>query len=113
LALVGCSNSGPVQVTTDAPAGNALAFVIAACGARGSQVEVEESVRVVTLRATVEQHAGDSCASIRQVDLRVPLGDREVVDADTGDAIPRPSGRAGRSPSSRAVAPECAPPATD
>jgi len=75
------------------PAGMALDLVIAACNPTGLRVEVEESDSSVSLRATVEQHAaGDDCASVRQVDLRAPLGDRQVVDAGTGDSIPPTSG---------------------
>ncbi len=93
VALTGCGTGGEVEVMSAVPVGQSLSVQIAACNPKNLQVAVREQEDRVELRATVDSEArGDLCASVEQVRLARPLGDRAVIDASTGRTVPQTDG---------------------
>lgn len=87
-AVVGCDNGGhpvSIQSVEVVAEGRALDVTVDGCGQVA--IDVDERADRVSLAASVEGDDGD-CASGDLVQLDAPLGEREIVDALTGDTVP-------------------------
>lgn len=87
-AVAGCDDGGQsvsIQSVEVAAEGRALEVTVDGCGQVA--IDVDERADRVSLAASVEGDDGD-CASGDLVQLDAPLGEREIVDALTGDTVP-------------------------
>jgi len=98
VMLAGCAalglqaRRGPVSLSNMTLVGEAtLEAGLSTCGGEPELASLEQAADVVTVEvvATAPVNGiGPSCSDILRVDLDAPLGDREVVDAVSGQTLP-------------------------
>lgn len=87
ILLAACSSTAQIfeaYVTED---GRELQLGVNSCNA-DLKVEVREDEERVAIRVTVRNDTMDDCMDGVTVALEEPLGERELVDAATGQAVP-------------------------
>lgn len=87
LVLAGCGSSTIeiVEVFAD-PTSTRLELSVDSCLADPT-VEAKETDREVRLTVTGDEASGNDCLDSASVTLSKPLGDREVIDASTGESV--------------------------
>jgi hypothetical protein len=91
LASCGDDGYGDVAVigaVADGAAG--VSVSVAACNSDPAPeaTVVREGADTVTVSARADDSSDDDCADVAVLCLDAPLGDRELVDASTGRAVP-------------------------
>lgn len=62
---------------------------LGSCRANVVEVEARESETEVRIRVWVKGGIDADCQDIVSIDLDEPLGDRQVIDAESGDRVPQ------------------------
>ncbi|MGN8244143.1 hypothetical protein ACTHAM_001042 [Cellulomonas soli] len=93
LMTVGACSSeesrGPQPITGWRAVGSGVELTVATCHGRPEVTALEETSTAVTVGVTSTwRSVGDSCLDVISVELRDPLGDREVIDALSGAEVP-------------------------
>lgn len=97
VAVVGYYFTGPgprwrgAEVLSVAPTESGLWVGVQTCGGQRRVRLVEESSTRVVLQAWIRWDTDDDCDDLgdEEIDLAEPLGERQVIDRETGEVVTR------------------------